>query len=258
MSEAVIYTTTNTNIPVNKTEEGLTVITVPKGSIVFVVDELNKQPIQQILSSNMFRKLGEEKNALKELTVQNTLDDNNVTNNKKAVPQALLDALNLPVRDVNFISQAYLTGHQVDTSHTKDSSLTAQRLSEPKKLREMVLSACKWLTAKEVSEEAGLVNANTSSAPNKWKKANKIFAISHAGSDLFPQFALGDDGKPLPIIKVILDTFDGKKSPWAIAAWFVSSNSWLGGDTPMNILTSIPDAVVEAARMEVNSSQHGK
>lgn len=257
MSEAVIYTTTNTNIPVNKSEEGLTVITVPKGSTVFVVDELNEQPIQQLLSSNMFRKLGEETNPLKELAVQNALDDTNVTNSKKADPQALLDALNLPVPDLNFISQAYLNGRQVGSSHIKGSPLTAQRLWEPKKLREMVLSSCKWLTAKEVSEEAGLINANTSSAPNKWKKANKIFAISHSGSDLFPQFALGDDGKPLPVLKEILATFNGKKSPWTIAAWFVSSNSWLGGECPMNILASSPDAVIEAALVEMNPSEHG-
>lgn len=144
-----------------------------------------------------------------------------------------------------------------DLAPSKNPKAISLNLSNPEKLRAKVLVSTTWLTAQELSKGAGYKNVNTSAQPNKWKRESKIFAVSQDGRDLFPEYALGDDGKPLPIIKNILKIFDGKKSAWSIAAWFASSNSWLGGDTPMSKLKSQPDAVVEAARMEMIPSEHG-
>lgn len=137
---------------------------------------------------------------------------------------------------------------------TKEASLNR---SNPEKLRAQVFASTSWLTAQELSQRAGYRNRNTSAQPNKWKRESRIFAVSHDGRDLFPEYALGDDGKPLPVFKDILKIFGGKKSAWSIAAWFASVNSWLGGNTPMSTLKSQPDAVVEAARMEMTPSEHG-
>ncbi|WP_445767186.1 hypothetical protein [Rheinheimera sp.] len=144
-----------------------------------------------------------------------------------------------------------------DLVPSKSPTAVGLNLSNPEKLRAKVLTSTAWLTAQELSKGAGYKNVNTSAQPNKWKRESKIFAVSQDGRDLFPEYALGDDGKPLPAIKNILKIFDGKMSAWSIAAWFASGNSWLGGDTPMSKLKAQPDAVLKAAHMEMTPSEHG-
>jgi hypothetical protein len=124
-------------------------------------------------------------------------------------------------------------------------------------LREQVLRMSAWLTAQQVSDNAGYKGVNSSALPNKWKKAGWIFAISVEGKDLFPAYGLGIDGKPLPEMKEILAILTAHKQVLAIAVWFVSANSWLGGKTPMNELAERPLNVLKAARMAVAPVEHG-
>lgn len=124
-------------------------------------------------------------------------------------------------------------------------------------LREQVLSRGEWLTAQQVSENAGYKNSNPSVQPNKWKKAGKIFAITADGKDLFPAYALGVDGKPLPQLEDVLKFLSSKKQPLAIASWFASANSWLGSKTPMESIADNPQGVLKAAKMEVAPIEHG-
>ena len=63
-------------------------------------------------------------------------------------------------------------------------------------LYEQVLSRSTWLTAQQVSDNAGYKGEDSSVLLNKWKKAGQIFAISVEGRDLFPAYGLGVDGKP--------------------------------------------------------------
>ncbi|MFM5375067.1 hypothetical protein ACEUAE_14550 [Aeromonas veronii] len=124
-------------------------------------------------------------------------------------------------------------------------------------LREKVLRLSAWLTAQQVSDNAGYEGSNSSALPNKWKKAGQIFAISVEGKDLFPAYGLGIDGKPLPQMKEILTILAAHKTTLVIASWFVSANSWLGGKTPMDELAERPLDVLKAARMEVAPVEHG-
>ncbi len=124
-------------------------------------------------------------------------------------------------------------------------------------LREQVLRLSVWLTAQQVSDNAGYKGTNSSARPNKWKKAGQIFTISVGGEDLFPAYGLGIDGKPLPAMKEILAILAAHRKELAIASWFVSENSWLGGKTPMNELAERPLDVLKAARMEVAPVEHG-
>ncbi|MNQ94589.1 hypothetical protein D3C85_1101110 [compost metagenome] len=131
------------------------------------------------------------------------------------------------------------------------------RVSDPVALTELVMQSSTWLRASEVSARAGLSNKNTSSTPNKWKKGNTIFAINHQGQDLYPSYALGVDGKPLPVMKDILQAFSGKKAPLLIGLWFCSVNSWLGGVAPKDAIETRPQDVLNAAIMEVTPIEHG-
>lgn len=131
------------------------------------------------------------------------------------------------------------------------------RVSDPVALTELVMQSSTWLRASEVSARAGLSNKNPSSTPNKWKRGNTIFAINHQGQDRYPSYALGVDGKPLPVMKDILQVFSGKKAPLLIGLWFCSVNSWLGGVAPKDAIETRPQDVLNAAVMEVTPIEHG-
>lgn len=141
----------------------------------------------------------------------------------------------------------------------------SEQLKEPYKfkvataaqLRDRVLAKAEWLTAQEVSENAGYKNANSSVQPNKWKKAGRIFAITVDGKDRFPAYALGVDGKPLPQMAEVLSVLCPHRQPLAIASWFASANSWLGSKTPMESIADNPQGVLKAAKMEVAPIEHG-
>lgn len=124
-------------------------------------------------------------------------------------------------------------------------------------LYEQVLSLSDWLTAQQVSDNAGYKGSNSSALPNKWKKAGQIFAISVEGKNLFPAYAFGIDGKPLPKMKEILAILAAHRTALAIASWFVSANSWLGSKAPMHELAERPLDVLQAAQMEVAPIEHG-
>ncbi|GAB3215120.1 hypothetical protein [Pseudaeromonas pectinilytica] len=130
-------------------------------------------------------------------------------------------------------------------------------VTTPAQLREQVLTSARWLTAQEIATNAGFSTSNPSSQPNKWKKAGLIFAVLDEGRDLFPAYGLGNDGRPLPVMKEVLTVFAGKRQPLSIAAWFTASNSWLKGKSPMEMLAEHGEDVVWAAKMEVAPIEHG-
>jgi len=130
-------------------------------------------------------------------------------------------------------------------------------VTTPAQLREQVLKSARWLTAQEIAINAGFTTSKSSSQPNKWKKAGLIFAIFDEERDLFPAYGLGEDSRPLPVMKEVLTVFAGKREPLSIAAWFAAANSWLKGKTPMEMLAEQGEDVVWAARMEVAPIEHG-
>lgn len=137
------------------------------------------------------------------------------------------------------------------------TSNVVPRGNDPVSLTELVLDSSTWLLASEVSARAGLSNKNPSSTPNKWKKNNAIFAINHHGQDRYPSYALGVDGKPLPVMKAILQAFADKKAPLSIGLWFCSVNSWLGGVAPKDCIETRSSDVLNAAIQEVTPIEHG-
>ncbi|WP_421315600.1 hypothetical protein [Aeromonas veronii] len=124
-------------------------------------------------------------------------------------------------------------------------------------IREQVLSLSTWLTAEEVAIGSGYKGGNPSGQMNKWKKAGKIFSLSVKGQDLFPAYALGVDGKPLPQMKDVLAILSVSRKPVAIASWFASANSWLACKAPMDEIAEHPLEVLKAAHREVAPIEHG-
>ncbi|GJH22677.1 hypothetical protein CBA19CS22_39065 [Caballeronia novacaledonica] len=55
----------------------------------------------------------------------------------------------------------------------------------------------------------------------------------------------------------VLKVFGSSKDGWALAFWFASVNSYLGGARPLDVLQSHPKRVIEAAEAEVEGVAHG-
>lgn len=130
-------------------------------------------------------------------------------------------------------------------------------MQHPSELQDHIVKLSTWLTAQEVLSNAGYRGNHPILLPYIWMANGRIFSLSVNGCDLFPAYALGLDGRPLPIMKPILRGFSGTRNALSIACWFASANSWLGGVAPMDMLLSDEYAVLYAARMEVAPIEHG-
>jgi hypothetical protein len=125
--------------------------------------------------------------------------------------------------------------------------------------RKEVLENANWMTAAQVAEAAGFSMANPSAQPNKWKKEGRIFAVRHRGVDYFPGYALDARAsyRPLKGLAKVLAIFEGRKDDWGLAYWFSSTNSFLGGKRPQDVLGVEPERVASAAEDELAGVAHG-
>jgi hypothetical protein len=121
----------------------------------------------------------------------------------------------------------------------------------------LIFEASEWYDSVTLCKLAGFSGANPSAQPHKWKKAGKIFALRRGNTDFYPSYAFGDDFRPLLAMKEILGVFHDKKSDLKIAAWFASENSWLRNQRPLDLILASPEAVIEAAEIEVSPIDHG-
>lgn len=127
---------------------------------------------------------------------------------------------------------------------TTVAALQARRNAEA---RASLLREFGALTSTQVAELAGSRAANRAALANRWKQEGRIFSVSHQGATLYPAFQLDHEGKPLPVIARVIGALGSQSSEWQLALWFVSSNGWLRGRRPVDLLESEPEAVVEAA-----------
>ncbi|ETS33594.1 hypothetical protein BB987_12805 [Photorhabdus temperata] len=173
--------------------------------------------------------------------------------------KALYVAVNAAVATVNSIAicddKADNSVRKLSSEHKqdRDTRFSARR----KALKESILSDSIWLTSVAISDGYGFKSSNKSAGPNRWKNSNKIFAITIDGKDYFPQYALNEDFKPLDIVKKIITLFGDKKTSWGLAVWFGSNNSWLGNKKPKEVLRTMPEQVLIAARGELERGVHG-
>ena len=105
---------------------------------------------------------------------------------------------------------------------------------ENEEMRATYLQTTELYTAKDIQGPS-----------TKWKREGRVFAVHDGEKDLFPAFQFAD-GKPLPVIKKILEALPDYLSPWQTAFWFESGNGWLGGKTPRECLKN-ESKVIDAA-----------
>lgn len=115
-------------------------------------------------------------------------------------------------------------------------------------LRDRFLAEEGVLTSAQIAERAGHRGRNPYATAARWRKAGRVFSVSHRGAELFPAFQFRD-GQPHPAIGRVLAELPASMTAWQIAFWFVSTNGWLDDDAPKDRLDDA-DALVAAARRE--------
>lgn len=140
--------------------------------------------------------------------------------------------------------------------------MTSQKPPRPTLLREAamlakgkkrIMQSGDWLTAEEVTKLAGLNPTGTHSLLDEWLRARKIFVLRHEDNDYFPTYGLDPSAgySPQSGMAEVIAILAVKKDGWGMAFWFGSSNSYLGGRLPKDVLRDEPLRVLEAAKDEI-------
>ncbi len=106
-------------------------------------------------------------------------------------------------------------------------------------------------TSKKIARAVGSTAGNRSLVASKWRRQGKIFAVRHAGRIGYPQFQFDPvAARPKPVIAKILEAFPKDQDKWHLALWLTSPNDRLGGKTPIGLMDSQPQQVIDAAAAE--------
>ncbi|KAB0496565.1 hypothetical protein [Pseudomonas vancouverensis] len=125
--------------------------------------------------------------------------------------------------------------------------------------RQLVLQDGDWVTMAGLSQLTGLEPAALAVGLRAWLRDGTIISVSDRRQEYFPAFAFGDATEPRPIVEfaAVVKVLREKKDGWGMAFWFVSSNHFLGGYRPQDLLRSTPERVRRAAEAEVAGILHG-
>lgn len=93
--------------------------------------------------------------------------------------------------------------------------------------------------------------AGTAVPESEEPSGTRFLAIKHADEVWYPAFQFRE-GKPVAAVADVLRVFDGHRSDWQIAFWFVAANSWLDGQRPVDRLDD-GQTVIAAAIQNVNA-----
>ena len=137
----------------------------------------------------------------------------------------------------------------VADAHDPMAEVHAAIAADNTAVRQRFMREVETLTSAQVATLAGHEAKNRHQTAARWKKDRRVFAVPYQGQDRFPSFQFDADGKPRPVVRDVLAVLPETRSPWQVAFWFVSSNSWLGGPAPHERLDD-PAALLEAARHE--------
>lgn len=111
--------------------------------------------------------------------------------------------------------------------------------------RESFLRSYPYLTSAQISAQSSRAK-NKAAIASRWVGEKKIFAVRNRGQQLFPRFQF-QDGLPLPVIAKVIKIFPEHASGWDLAYFFTTTNPYIEGRKPIDLLKSNPDRVVSLA-----------
>lgn len=116
-----------------------------------------------------------------------------------------------------------------------------------------ILHSGDCLTTQDVAELGGLTTVTACSELDAWVRDGRIFTVEHEGIRYVPRYGLDPSAgyRPLPSLAPVIECLAIKKEGWGMAFWFGSSNSYLGGRMPKDVLPKDPQAALDAAKDEI-------
>ena len=114
-------------------------------------------------------------------------------------------------------------------------------------MRARMLKDFGGFSATELAEAGGSAAANRSQLAYRWRRDNKVFAVTYRKAAWYLGFQFDERGRPLPVVADVLRELEGWDE-WAVAAWFVRPNGLLDRQRPVDLLSEDPDAVGDAAK----------
>ncbi|NUT76833.1 hypothetical protein HNO86_17475 [Pseudomonas sp. C1C7] len=125
--------------------------------------------------------------------------------------------------------------------------------------KKTILDSGDFLPQDQICNRLGVSDMALTTVLAELEAGGHIFSIEHAGYSLFPTyvFEVGIGHGPVLHLKAILDVLRTKKHGWGIAFWFASSNPYIGGCRPQDILLFDASKLVLAALDEVSGITHG-
>jgi hypothetical protein len=138
------------------------------------------------------------------------------------------------------------------------TTMDAKKIQERMMAQAIRASLRHMRQASEIAGLAGVSPEAMQKSLERWKAAQLIFSAKHEGAEYFPLYAFDARAnyRPLPVVKEILSIFSSV-SVWAIASWFVSVNSFLNDQRPLDLLNQDPGWVIDAARDQMQGISHG-
>jgi len=109
------------------------------------------------------------------------------------------------------------------------------------------------LTTDEIAVLIDQPSKDAHATVTRWLTEARIFRVTRGPAEFYPAFQFGPDLNPLPILGELLEIFGRHKarSDWDNALWFIAANGWLDGPSPLDVLSTEPDLVKDAAEQEV-------
>ena len=90
-------------------------------------------------------------------------------------------------------------------------------------------------------------------SPMDWERLQrerKIFTVTYRGATYVPSFQFDEKGKPRRAVARVIQILGKDTSDWGLALWFTAASGSLDGKRPVDLLSSHPEEVVQAAEQE--------
>ena len=161
--------------------------------------------------------------------------------------KALFELLCERLHDLQDADMARLIEMAMPMLSERTSSAVIYHARRNASLRAEFVRTCELLDAEQVHALYGSSAKNRAALAARWRSDGKIFAIEHRGRLLYPAFQFDEVGRPRAVIGRILKALGPGTGPWQTAIWFTTPNSWLDRRSPLDLLESEPDRVIDAA-----------
>jgi hypothetical protein len=130
---------------------------------------------------------------------------------------------------------------------TGEDQTTAEIERDTLEWRNQFLSEYKCWTSAQVAKETTSTAKNRAAIASRWLAEGRIFSVRFNGKTWFPRFQF-HNGSPIPAVCRVIKAFPKHTSGWDLAFFFTTSNSFIGGRKPLELLKGDPETLESLAQ----------